>query len=334
MENHSQKHARLYFGITRLQHLVHLLILIISLVLISEPKILESTYLGVKFWKALGEAGLIALFVIYLVEAQSHKRLEETAVKMISQVGRGIFGLVYGHELPEKIVKTLEESTLKQPIYRDRMFLNYELTAKNFEVKGQDVKLCELASSHSFKLINCSDKMQPIPVTVYLERDKWLTTQSGVGAADTEPTIYYVQIGSKIYYDPSKLELIEKIRGTIDTSMIKEDISKYVKQTDEGNKLTFCVTHVEIPAHGTLDVSYSGLLHKRYSDNEFWTTKYPTQGVSLSITTNDYEVNVDFPDSPEPTKETSGKMTQKWEYDDVMLKGHSVVFWWYPKAEV
>ena len=178
------------------QHLFHLLLGIVALIFIAEPAWIPAV--AQHFLKAVGEACVIALLVIYLVELHSHKRLEKTATEMIRKVGKNIFGLVYGHELPSAFVDLLEATTLEKPIYREKIHLNYEIQALQVaRVDGAIEDICVLRSTHHFNLVNCSDEDVDHNVRIYLERDIWLAEIVAENA--TDPKFEYVRIDNTVY---------------------------------------------------------------------------------------------------------------------------------------
>jgi hypothetical protein len=319
-------------GMSLTQHLVHIVISAVCLYFISEPTHLTENLHSIKFLKSLGEAGLIALVIIYLIEMQSHKRLEKTAEKLISKVGRRFFGLVYGHDLPDELIRAVENNTLDRPVYREHMDMQYELTAKNIRTgkNSEIVTLCEIASLQSYKLFNCAEDPVDIPVRIYLERDKWLISHSDVPKEHTEPLILYVQIGTTIYLDEESRDKVIAKRGPLQASLNVKPLKPLVTTKDEGNKLYFEIDKISLPGKSELSISYAGVLHKRNSDNELWTTSYSTLKTNLSITSNDYDINVDFPSDHEPNCTRTG-MNSRWMYNEVLLKGQAITFWWLPK---
>lgn len=318
----SEKHA----AVNRTQQLLHALVAVVGLLLISEP-----AWLPVKhFFAAVGEACIIAVLVIYLVEVYSHKRLEETAAGLISKVGKNIFGLVYGHELPPHLVDALE-ATLSSPVYRDRMHLDVELAKVSLKRKDAGEKdLCRLINSYRFELVNCSDSSQDRPFALSLERDKNLAEIIDAKLAD--PKFQYVKVGNSFYCDPlCKDELIRRL--SLPTTIQYLPIEKHLEVRENGNELSFTLEKIAIPGNGRIEVMFSGVLYKQDSDNEVWRTAYSTLGVSLSASSTDFEVEARFPaDGVAGTN--LGALTSRWTYDAPLLGGQFVIYWWRPRKPV
>ena len=278
--------------------------------------------------KSAGEALFIALAVIYIVEYQSHKRLEESALQMIRKIGKNIFGLVYGHELPGPFMDALEKTMLEQPVYRERMHLAVDLSSTELvNLEGVNEKLCKLSCTYTFTLVNCSDTQAERPITVFLERDKWLAER--FPSNTSEPQLEYLQIGTQLYVDMDKAEKVKHQLSSTNATI--KPLSDLVAQSDDGNELVFSERSVVIPANGRLQVKFGGVLYKRYSDNEVWSTSYPTLGVFLTVTSVDFEIEARFPTSGTMLSTDLGDVTSRWDYDAPLLAGQSVIYWWRPK---
>ena len=379
------------------QHLLHLLIFLGGVLLVAKPSWMPAPEIG----KAVGEAFLIALVVIYLVEVHSHKRLENTAEEIIRKIGKNIIPLVYGHELPLQLVEALEKSTLQQPVYRDKMRLHVELTPaslpratplppvsmtlpetdtsglgqnrlrserrgvvadwqladdpKTTEVSSRAEtvelaasvgltptspipmatsapkmeRLCRLASTYSYTLINCSDEAVKNPLKVLLERDKWLADIIAEGRSD--PFLEYVKVGDTLYVDAAhRGEVLARLSLPPETSV--RTLETKTGPCPDGNGLLFEEESFQIPAKGRVDISFHGVLHKRYSDNEVWSTFYPTLEVDLSISSVDFDVEARFPEEGTMLKTDLGGMSRRWSYNAPLLAGQAVLFWWRPKV--
>jgi hypothetical protein len=200
--------------------------------------------------KSVGEAILIAVLVIYLVELQSHQRLEETAVQMIKKVGRNIFGLVYGHELPTPFSESLERM-LQQPIYRDQMDLDVHLRSVKLNgTDGAQHQLCRLQCTFSYDLVNCSDQPVTQSIQVFLERDKWLAEL--VSNDQTDPVLEYLKIGNDLYVHPDRSLEIQARLSAYGTET--HPLDALINEGDNGNELVFRKEGVTIPANGRVSV--------------------------------------------------------------------------------
>lgn len=313
-------------GLSKTHHLAHVVLFLIACFFISEPSFLPFT----KFFKAFGEACLIALLVIYLVEVNSHKRLEETAADMIRKVGKNIFGVVYGHVLPNKLVDAIE-TTLERPIYRDRMKIDIELipVALN-RIDGNKEPACQYRHTYSYSLVNCSDSDVIQNVQINLERDKWLAEV--IANNESQPIIEYVLIGSTLYAHDDALDSISRRLNRL-PSLLNKSLADHIIGSVDGNQISFSAEGITIPADSKIDITFNGLLVKRNSDNEVWATSFPTLGVNVTATSNHYEIEARFPsDDLVPTNQSS--LSYKWVYDSPMLSGQSVIFWWRPKKTV
>jgi hypothetical protein len=334
---------------SRSQHLVHIALGALAIVFLAKPGWNPWPELG----KAVGEAFLIALLVIYLVEIHSHQRLEDTAEEIIRKIGKNIIPLIYGHELPPALVEALESNTLKQPVYRDKVHLDIELTSANLprsrtSIHGADSaketleyaeaaaetaadmneKLCKLANTYSYTLINCSDEAFTDTLRVALEWDKWLAEIIADGKSN--PSLEYVKVGGILYVEADdKAKVLSKL-SLPETTVVK-DLHSMIRGTPDGS-LLFEETAFSIPPKGQVDISFHGVMYKRYSDNEVWSTFYPTLEVTLSVSSVEFDVEARFPDSGDMLRTNQGDMTNRWVYDAPLLTGQSVIFWWRPKA--
>lgn len=310
---------------TRVQHLVHGLIAAVALLLLAQPSWMPRA----EFGKAIGEAFLIALLVIYLVEVQSHKRLEDSAEAMIRKIGKNIIPLIYGHELPSPLVEALEASTLEQPVYRERLRIDVELQPvdKN-RADGTVEKLCRVEATYTYQLVNCSDSQVARPLRMVLERDKWLTEIIANGQVD--PAFHYVKIDSVLYVEAHK-EAAVRSRLKVPAEAKTKPLGALTGWSKDGNNLEFVEKEFAIPPGGRIEVSFSGTLYKRNSDNEVCASFYPTLGVSLNVSTADFDVEARFPGEDEDISTDVGGLTCRWSYDAPLLAGQSVLFWWRPK---
>jgi len=311
-------------GLALQQHILHALLAAIAFGLMSETAIKGVGHLS----KSVGEAILIALLVIYLVEVQSHKRLEESAIQMIKKVGKNIFGLVYGHELPSRFVEALEKTMLEQPVYRESMHLAVELTSTELtNSAGVNEKLCKMHCTFSFTLMNCSDAPAKQPIQVALERDKWLAELYPDNAS--EPFLEYLRINNDLYVRPEDAEKVKRQLTAVDLKI--KPLTDLGTDKSDGNELVFCQPDTIIPAKGSVQVKFGGVMYKRYSDNEVWSTFFPTLAVFLTVTSVDFEVEARFPTSGEVLSTNLGDTTSRWEYDAPLMSGQSVIYWWRPK---
>jgi hypothetical protein len=319
---------RTWIGMTAGQHAANFALFVIAAFFISEPPVVPE--LARHFFKALGEAFVIALVVIYLVESRSHMRMEHTAVKMIQKIGRNIFGVVYGHELPAKFVDALEETALSRPVYRETMTIHYELSSASLpRIDGKpDEEVCKLAAAYSFALVNCSDEPVTHGVRLFLERDKWLAKLLGDEAVD--PVFEYVVVGDTLYVDAVSTAKI-KARLKLPDGCDVEPLEKYLMRSDNGNTLTFKLKDVSIPPASPLRVDFSAIMTKRYSDNEVWSNGFPSLGAKLIASSSDFEVEARFPDN-DSTATNRTELTSTWVYDRPMLVGQAVIVWWRPKG--
>ncbi len=310
---------------SKLQHSVHAVLALAAFILLAKPEWMPRP----EFGKAVGEAVLIALLIIYLVEVHSHKRLGDTAEDMIRKIGKNIIPLVYGHELPTPLVEALEANTLQQPVYREKMRLDVELTPTQLgKTNGELEQLCRLETTYSYALVNCSDDPVKRPCRISLERDKWLAER--IAGNDSDPVMEYVQVGNLLYVDEeNKAKVIQKLNFK-DGSCIRPLIA-YINPSPDGNVVTFEESNFVLPPRGRCEIAFNGVLFKRYSDNEVWSTAYPTLGVSLSVTSVHFEVEARFPDSAVKLLTNQGAMTSRWAYDAPLLAGQAVIFWWRPK---
>lgn len=311
-------------GLVLRNHISNALLLAIAFGLMSDAAVEYFGHLS----KSLGEALVIALVVIYVVEYQSHKRLEESALQMITKIGKNIFGLVYGHELPSPFMEALEKTMLEQPVYRERMHIAAQLSSTELKNNDGEIEwLCKLSCTYTFNLINCSDAPAAQPITVFLERDKWLAERFPENSS--EPELEYLRIGNTLYIDADNEQRIRRQLSA--TNLDAKPIANLVFSSDNGNELVLKEPNVVIPANGSVQIQFGGVLYKRYSDNEVWSTSYPTLGVSLDVTSVDFEVEARFPSSGAMLSTNLGDVTSRWSYDSPLLAGQSVIYWWRPK---
>lgn len=259
------------------------------------------------FSSELGVAGLISLFIIGTIEKFTRSKHEAAADKLVDRIKTNLFYAIYQRHIPQEVFTEVERCLLTANIIRRNYSICYDLDiipdemAKTAGISDLDKNshlLCDI--SVTYELENISNGLTIAPIDMNLELP--------------------------IDNNMSKLVGVDSL--SIDGKHI--NIPTPCKTTN-----SHCEFHHEInlPSMSKAKIRLQGRTVKRKTDMEVWSSRIPSDGLTLEISAPDsIKINAKANHSTalNYVRNNSGKR-HRWELEGGIFPFQSVIFWW--KAE-
>jgi len=273
-------------------------------------------FMSGKVWilvlKDVGFACLIALVLALFIERSARDRQERAAAMQQEKIAENVFKGVFNNDIPEVLVDEVVESVLRAPIVRTENHAHFIMDDGSIEVDGDITRHVVITATTRYTLKNCS--RQPINVPVGLMIPIPSNPNLRARAKLTE-----VEIAERKLSD---VEIAEGDRAIPDTAYEKR--FQWRHQLSPGD---------------TLSVKLAYSLVKDRSDNEIWTSLFPTLASTLSVVVNTGDLDIGADGLNRETLRPVNAITDKseerhrtWELKIPMLPYQGFVLWWRPRG--
>lgn len=256
-----------------------------------------------KFVLDIGFAGIISVFLASTIEYFTRCKHEAAADALVAKINNNLFHAIYEKYIPDEIFAEVERAVMFSGVFRRGHELNY--TIENIPTSSANVpcdKHVKCLAQTRYELENISDTEIPHNVKLFLEIpiDKYL-----------EPLC--------------KIEEIEINDKTLSADEIESHTSKTPCQIEFSYP-------IKIPKGNKLSVRTSATLVKRKLDSEIWTSQLPSDGIKLTVSmpNKDIEVRAHASHSQPLVPVLDNDVTKSWELKHGIFPHQSVIFWWSP----
>jgi hypothetical protein len=249
----------------------------------------------------LGFAGLIAVILIFTIEAFNRERHQMSADSLLEKINGNLFRAIYKRYIPEKVFEEVEKCVMRCNVFRTDHSLDY--TIDTFPV-GTALKVeaeyFNCTAQTSYKLTNLLEQVAAHDVVVQIE----------------------LPIDKQLFEYCTITEM--KIGGD---SMTKEEIESHT--TTNASHRIFRKT-ISIPRNGEIKISTKSNLLKKKMDSEIWCSRLPSDGLTLTVSTpsKGLVVNAIANHSEALDHVLNNHVTQKWILDYGIFPHQSIIFWW------
>ncbi len=265
-----------------------------------------TTWIGVL--REVGFASLIALILAVFIEQSSRARMEAAASKRQQEISENVFRGIFETDIPKVMVDEVVDSILKAKIIRLEHAATYVADDKEIEIEGSRHSYVKLRIASLYTLKNVSRDEVQVPVTIMFP-------------VHSQPVLR----------DLASLELISIDDHVLTTEEIQEGDSALPNTEYEQRYQWFR----PVASGGTLTVRSTFTLIKEISDNEVWTSLYPSLTMRLSVTMNcrNMEFGADALNRGTLKKVAGQGSTghHGWELARPVLPYQGIIFWWRPK---
>lgn len=259
--------------------------------------------------KELGYASLIALLISVVVEQSSRARQEETTARRQQEIAESVFRGVFESDLPRELVDEVVDGVLRSKFVRTEHICTYSLTDGSETIDGQTFEFVKLEFTSAYSLQNVSREEIEVPIR-----------------------LNFPLPGNRRLRDLAKL-----------TSFVIDDRDLSPEEMQQGDDevpntdFLQCYQWNRTLSPGeTIRVRANAILIKERSDNEIFTTLYPS--ISMRLNVNMHCQNMEFGAESHHRagiKKVSGRGTDghhEWELDRPLLPNQGIVFWWRPES--
>ena len=215
------------------------------------------TWIGVL--KEMGFASLIALIIAVVIERTSRARQEMTTSERQREIAESVFRGVFETDIPKTIVDEVVEGILKSKIVRLDHTSTYVLNDRTKEVEGKSYKYIELTATSSYTLQNVSREYVVVPIR-----------------------LMFPVPGNPYLRDMAKLMNF----AINDRSLSSQEIEAGNEAAGNTEYLQGYLWEQELAPGATVRVRGTSTLIKDRSDNEIWTSLYPSKSMRLYVTMN------------------------------------------------
>ena len=225
------------------------------------------------------------------------------------EIAESVFRGVFETDIPKTIVDEVVEGILKSKIVRLDHTSTYVLNDRTKEVEGKSYKYIELTATSSYTLQNVSREYVVVPIR-----------------------LMFPVPGNPYLRDMAKLMNF----AINDRSLSSQEIEAGNEAAGNTEYLQGYLWEQELAPGATVRVRGTSTLIKDRSDNEIWTSLYPSKSMRLYVTMNcrDMEFGADALHRA-PIKKVAGEDGDmghhEWELTRPVLPYQSIVFWWRPK---
>ena len=323
--------------LTELGRFRNILLALVAIVLlfaagIWEAQLVDST--DDLYWKSphvwngvvreIGFACLIALLIIIFVEASSRQRQENAALSFLErerqraselreELGRDVFRAVYCRETPASLVDGVIDQVLSCNVVRTYHRSDYKLLELDVAAdENKDKRYVCLQIHGEYVVKNISRDTITVPI--------------GIGFPTPGP------MNLKKYAKITSVKI-----GGIELNEHEIREGDFAAE-DDSDKIRFMWKR-KLAAGNQLEVMYTAQLVKERSDNEVWTSLFPSTGMELSLTVevDDLEFDARSLSSKDVERligtRASNEMN-KWRLNGPILPHQSIIVWWRPKTGV
>ena len=245
----------------------------------------------------IGHAIIVASVLGVTVDLYARKRHEILADEVTRKINTDVIGAIYGQQFPAKIRAEVQKNFLEQRIHREDLEVTYSFSV----LPGNGERLLVKEQS-SFIFVNTTDQAVPYELEAFVEC----------------PIEEGLRQHCKI------------VSASIDGEPVAEDelMGKFFA---DGMELRWSKT-ITIPAQGRVEISSACQTIKYMRDVESWSTLYPSDGITLSVTL-DAPLNVfaKCVNSGTLKQEVDSIHFKRWKLDNGLFPGQSLTFWWNPR---
>lgn len=266
------------------------------------------TWIGVL--KEMGFASLIALIIAVVIERSSRARQEMTTSERQREIAESVFRGVFETDIPKTIVEEVVEGVLKSKIVRLDHTNTYVLNDRTKEVEGKSHKYIELTATSSYTLQNVSKENVVVPIRLMFP----------------------------VPGNPHLRDIAKLVNFAINDRALNAQEINAGNEAAGGNTeyLQRYLWERELAPGATVQVRATSTLIKDRSDNEIWTSLYPSKSMRLYVTMNCQDMAFGAAAlHRESIKKVAGEEGDmghhEWELARPVLPYQGIVFWWRPK---
>ena len=285
------KHYRVFYA----------LVLAVSILLLGASHYVEKETLFKSLLHELGFAGIIAVILIFTIEAFNRERHQISADTLLEKINTDLFRAIYKRYIPEKVFEEVEKCVMRCNVFRSDHALDYTIdtfTNATPDTIKNDYFHC--TAQTAYKLSNLLEQKASHEVIVQIELPI-----------------------DKALCEYCKIEEV-KIDGR---SLTAVEIKSNTTTTD--SHLLFKKT-IELPVKGSAKITTKSSLLKKKTDSEVWCSRLPSDGLTLTVSTPSKGLIVNaFANHSEKLDHTlNNHVTQKWMLDYGIFPHQSIIFWW------
>ena len=264
-----------------------------------------TTWIGVL--REVGFASLIALILAVFIEQSSRARMEAAASKRQQEISENVFRGIFENDIPKIMVNEVVDTILKAKIIRLEHAATYVVDDEEIEIEGNRYRYVKLGVSSSYTLKNVSREEVQAPITIMFPIHR-------------QPELR----------DLATLETIS-INGHILTTEEMQEGDSALPNTEYEKRYQW---FRPVASGESMIVRSTYTLIKEISDNEVWTSLYPSLTMRLSVTMNcrNMEFGADALHRGTLQKVAGQGSTghHSWELTRPVLPYQGLVFWWHP----
>ena len=257
--------------------------------------------------KELGVAVLIGWVISIGIEREARRKDAKDAESRRQSIAENVVAGVFSVQYPASYVKTVVEVTLRPTVIRETYRTNYVIRylsdSEQLELGVSGARFVVFCATRSFRLRNVSAIPFPVRSTIPVRRAIKLRNFAKLTGA----------VLGGVPVDPVDIE----------SALEADDVTpehknyKFVRKIDPGD---------------CLDVAFESRMIKELSDNEPWSTIYPTtQGVDFMIQVipgMHFGLNALTASKLRKELVSEDRGTGTWKIDGDILPNDSVIFWW------
>lgn len=254
------------------------------------------------FWADLfheiGHALVVASVLGVTVDLYARKRHELVAEEITRKINTDVIGAIYGQQFPAKIRAEVQKSFLEQRIHREDLDVTYSFSL----LEGNSERLLVHEQS-SFVFVNSSDQAVSLKLQAFVECPM----------------------------EEALRPHCKMVSASIDGESVAEE-ELMGAFFDDGMELRWA-KDINIPARGRVKVSSACQTVKYMRDVETWSTLYPSDGITLSVSLDaPLNVSAKCVNSGVLKQEVDTVHYKRWKLDNGLFPGQALTFWWNPRG--